>query len=253
MATTKFDTNNPDIRKRLIQVDGKVVKETSRNGGWTTYETDEGKYFKTRNSQCKTVGDGTLKKYNPDHGKIEKVEKPKESKVDYRTLQMSYTIGYNECINGDRKTIRLTNGWAQEQLDAYRVGWDDAAHERPRNQEQFTEKTITKIEPPREARVKGDGKPRVCGNEFNFDRYVIHDENTASSRPYVDINDEVANLLRGKTLEEIYVMTAEKLVVSKDSLVAKYEHLNVGMQRMNLGNRLRKAMKDRQMELPHAD
>ena len=41
-------------------------------------------------------------------------------------------------------------------------------------------------------------------------------------------------------------MTAEKLEVSKDSLVAKYEHLNVGMQRMNLGNRLRKAMKDRQ-------
>ena len=46
---------------------------------------------------------------------------------------------------------------------------------------------------------------------------------------------------------------AEKLKVSKESLAAKYEHLNVGMQRMNLGNRLRKALKDKQMELPHVN
>ena len=251
MATTKFDTNNAYIRKKLIQVNGKVVKEVSRSGGWTTYETDEGNFFKTRNGQCRTVSEETLKEYNPDHGKIVKVEQPKESKVDYRTLQISYTIGYNECLNGDKKTTRLTNGWVQEQLDAYNVGWGDAAHDRPRNPEQYTEKTITKIEPPREARVKGDGKPRICGNEFNFDKYVIHEAKTASGRPYVDINDEVANLLRGKTLDEIYTMTAEKLKVSKESLAAKYKHLNVGMQRMNLGNRLRKALKDKQLELPH--
>lgn len=255
MATTKFDTNNPGIRKQLIQICGKVVKEISRNSGWTTYETDEGKYFKTRNGQCKTVSDETLKKYNPDHGKIEAVkdEKKVESKVDHRTLQISYSFGFNECENGDRKMTRLTNGWVQEQLDAYNVGWNDAATGKPRNPEQYTEKTITKIEPPREARVKGDGVPRICGNEFNFGKYVVHEAKTASGRPYVDIDDEVANLFRGKTLEEIYVMTAESLDTSKDSLVAKYEHLNVGMQRMNLGNRLRKAMKDRKMELPHVN
>jgi hypothetical protein len=256
MAITKFNTNDVEIRKKLIQINGKIVKEISRSGSWTTYETDEGGLFKVRNGQCRTVSEETLKKYNPDHGEIEKTreaDKPMESKVDYRTLQMSYTIGYNECENGDRKTTRLVNGWVREQLDAYNIGWGDAANGRPRNPEQYTEITITKVEPPRETRVKGDGKPRICGNEFNFDKYVIHEAKTASGRPYVDIDDEVANLLRGETLEEIYTMTAEKLKVSRDSLIAKYEHLNVGMQRMNLGNRLRKAMKDKQMELPHVN
>ena len=241
----KFNTNDPKVRKQLIQVGGEIVREVSRNGGWTTYEKDIGGFFKTRNGRCRTVGDHRLKEYNPDHGKIEKVES-KESKVDYRTLRISYAIGYNECINGDRKTIRLTNGWVQEQLDAYNVGWDDAAHSRPRNQEQYTETSVNKIEPVREARVKGDGVPRICGNEFNFGKYIVHEAKTASGRPFVDIDDEVANLLRGLPMEEVYVMTANLLGVSKDSLVAKYEHLNVGMQRMNLGNRLRKAMKDRQ-------
>jgi hypothetical protein len=251
----KFNTNDPKIRKQLIQVGGEIVREVSRSGGWTTYEKDAGGFFKTRNGQCKTVSDETLKKYNPDHGKIEepKAEKKVESKVDHRTLQMSYTIGYNECENGDRRMTKLTNGWVKEQLDAYNVGWEDSAKGKPRNPEQYTEKTVNKIEPVREARVKGDGIPRICGNEFNFGKYVVHEAKTASGRPYVDIDDEVANMLRGKTLPQIYHIVAKKLKVTEESLTAKYTHLNIGMQRMNLGNRLRKALKDRQMELPHVD
>ena len=196
-----------------------------------------------------------MKEYNPDHGKIEAVkdEKKVESKVDHRTLQISYTIGFNECENGDRKMTKLTNGWVKEQLDAYNVGWSDAATGKPRNPEQYTEKTVDKIEPVREARVKGDGVPRICGNEFNFSKYIVHEAKTASGRPFVDINDEVANLLRGKTLPQVYVLVAKKLKVTEESLIAKYTHLNIGMQRMNLGNRLRKAMKDHKMELPHVN
>lgn len=60
-----------------------------------------------------------------------------------------------------------------------------------------------------------------------------------SGRKSLDNGDEIAKLLRGKSLEDAYAFTAKKLDVSERSLKEKYGKLNEGMQRMNLGNRLR--------------
>ena len=54
--------------------------------------------------------------------------------------------------------------------------------------------------------------------------------------------DVVATQLVGLTLDETYAIAAEALDTTVDELVAKYEHLNDGMQRMNLGNRIRGAV-----------
>lgn len=54
--------------------------------------------------------------------------------------------------------------------------------------------------------------------------------------------DEVARLLLNKDVNEIYEIVAKKTGVSEKELRAKYHTLNLGMQRMNLGNRLRKAL-----------
>lgn len=51
--------------------------------------------------------------------------------------------------------------------------------------------------------------------------------------------DEVAKSLMGMSLDEMYEMASTVLECPRFQLEAKYGHLNPGLQRMNLGNRLR--------------
>ncbi len=62
---------------------------------------------------------------------------------------------------------------------------------------------------------------------------------TAGGHTSVNNGDEVAKMLLGKDLEAVYKLAAETLGETQKDLKAKYEHLNPGMQRMNLGNRMR--------------
>lgn len=89
----------------------------------------------------------------------------------------------------------------------------------------------------------GDVKiAKIKGTEFNLSRYFVGDTRTESGRRTIDCADETAANLRGMPLNEVYGHVAEKLGETVKSLQAKYEHLNPGMQRMNLGNRLRGAL-----------
>ncbi len=67
------------------------------------------------------------------------------------------------------------------------------------------------------------------------------EKKTASGNTSIDCDDELAAKLRGKSLDDVYTMAAKVLAPDETlaSLRAKYKHLNVGMQRMNLGNRMR--------------
>ena len=60
-------------------------------------------------------------------------------------------------------------------------------------------------------------------------------------RRVLDCADSVAKYLRTMNLEQVYAHAAQQLNVSEDELRQKYGHLNPGMQRMNLGNRIRSA------------
>lgn len=62
---------------------------------------------------------------------------------------------------------------------------------------------------------------------------------TAAGNPIVDSGDEVAVALRGKDLDQVYAVVAKRIGETEKDLRAKYGKLNFGMQRMNLGNRLR--------------
>jgi hypothetical protein len=76
----------------------------------------------------------------------------------------------------------------------------------------------------------------------NLSNYVVTREiRTPSGRSSVDCGDGLSELLRGKTLDEVYKFVAEFLGVSEESLRTKYSKLNAGMQRMNLGNRCRRS------------
>ena len=75
-------------------------------------------------------------------------------------------------------------------------------------------------------------------------RYV-HDKENKTSGGHVSVNngDEIAQKLLGKDLDQVYAMAAKALKEDEADLRSKYGHLNVGMQRMNLGNRMRAAAK----------
>lgn len=62
----------------------------------------------------------------------------------------------------------------------------------------------------------------------------------ASGRLSKDNSDSVALLLRGKKLYDVYEIAADFLGVTLESLVARYQHLNPGQQRMCLGTLLRR-------------
>jgi len=61
---------------------------------------------------------------------------------------------------------------------------------------------------------------------------------------YIDNGDDVAEKLRGLHIEEVYSVVAATLGLKAKELKAKYEHLNVGMQRMALGNLMRGHLKN---------
>lgn len=77
----------------------------------------------------------------------------------------------------------------------------------------------------------------------NLSQYHVDKEKkTAGGHASVDSNDTLAQKLRGKSIDEVYREAALVLKEDATALRAKYAHLNVGMQRMNLGNRMRAAV-----------
>jgi hypothetical protein len=64
---------------------------------------------------------------------------------------------------------------------------------------------------------------------------------SASGNKSLHCGDTLAQQLAAAPLEDVYKLAAETLGVTESSLKAKYRGLNNGMQRMNLGNRMRAA------------
>lgn len=84
--------------------------------------------------------------------------------------------------------------------------------------------------------------PRETGNRVHADltQYISTDIRTPSGRKSLDCGDSIAAMLRGKPLHEVYQLVADYLATDVAVLVDRYKHLNPGMARMALGNRLRK-------------
>jgi hypothetical protein len=79
----------------------------------------------------------------------------------------------------------------------------------------------------------------VAGREHDISGY--EKVKNASGHTSYDNGDNVATMLRGKTLDDVYALAAKKLKEEEKALRSKYKDLNPGMQRMALGNRLRKS------------
>lgn len=80
---------------------------------------------------------------------------------------------------------------------------------------------------------------RIGDTRANVSRYVRC--KTVNGNVSLNNGDPTAKKLATVELADIYGIVARELDVPKSSLVERYKHLNLGMQRMNLGNLLRGA------------
>ena len=88
-----------------------------------------------------------------------------------------------------------------------------------------------------EQAASGSVIPREVAKQYHRDT----EKKTVNGNPSIDNDDKVARKLRGLPLDDVYAVTAKACEVTVKELKAKYGHLNLGMQRMNLGNKLRAA------------
>lgn len=80
---------------------------------------------------------------------------------------------------------------------------------------------------------------RVGGKEYNLSNYVA--TKSAEGNSTLNCGDATAKVLAGKDLDDVYKLAARATGIPEKDLRSRYKHLNVGMQRMNLGNRMRAA------------
>lgn len=93
----------------------------------------------------------------------------------------------------------------------------------------------------------------ACGHEWGRkirrnegrigEDYVYTKVKAASGRVSCDNDDQVAKMLREKSLEEVYFIVSSTVSIDVTTLHSLYDHLNPGQQRMCLGNRLRGFLK----------
>jgi hypothetical protein len=94
----------------------------------------------------------------------------------------------------------------------------------------------------KKAKVKtGEGVPKgpAALKEYAPKYTKDSEHKTVSGNVSVHCGDAVAKKFLGKSLDEIYPIVAKATEENEKDLRKKYAHLNVGMQRMNLGNKLR--------------
>ena len=85
--------------------------------------------------------------------------------------------------------------------------------------------------------VEADAKVKIA---IPTDKYVS--AKSASGSASKHNGDAVASALVSQSIDNVLAIAAEVTSIAVDELKAKYAHLNIGQQRMNLGNRIRGAV-----------
>jgi hypothetical protein len=105
-------------------------------------------------------------------------------------------------------------------------------------------KAVKAAKAAKPAKIKDDLTKSTDALREAAQRYERDTEHkTAGGNVSINNGDEIAQKLLGKDLDAVFVMAAKALKEDEADLRAKYKHLNVGMQRMALGNRMRAALK----------
>jgi hypothetical protein len=134
------------------------------------------------------------------------------------------TQDMDQCFN--KRTVRLLSDHNHSTEETM----EEKKQRKPRK-----DKGVKKGPRKTKTQAKKDGRLVPA----SLDHYVKHEIKTPSGNKVLDVDDEAAKRLRGMDLEKVYDLVAEACGVSKSELKKKYAKLNLGMQRMNLGNKFR--------------
>lgn len=290
-------------------VDNKLVEVTVVNGGWTTYVDHNGATRKIRNSRVNSSpADVAALEALAEAGDTTAQDKLiAASDKNHPVLDLDATFKCDRCETEflsqealdehiaehdapkprSSMVMLLTGGKKSSEVLERRA----AAKEKKRIEENTKKPRITRANlltitccPECGGDVahpdNGVANCKACDWEVDFTdkeakivpdmaRYTVGKGTTVTGRKTIDIDDYVADKLRGLDLEEIYSYTAavlaelgveyigtgsKKMHCGLGDLKARYNHLNVGMQRMNLGNLLRGTMRRLGMEtLPEVE
>jgi len=151
---------------------------------------------------------------------------------------VSKSGGWSTVQCRDGREFKYRNGQLAE------VPWDtpDAAPDIESVPKALRKLVPAPVPPPEKPAPKT--KFKIGAQVVDKVRYATtSDIKTESGRVSVDNDDQIAQLLRGCDLVVVYRKAAEILEAPQVVLEAQYAHLNPGMQRMNLGNRIRKALR----------
>lgn len=111
-----------------------------------------------------------------------------------------------------------------------------------------TKAKAKKDKAPAQPRAKKSPDERLNGVVYSgylpqYEAYSIQLSDGTKKRS-IDKGDNVALLLRKLTLDVVYETAANATGISQQGLRDRFAHLNPGMQRMNLGNMIRRVMKE---------
>lgn len=144
--------------------------------------------------------------------------------------------GWTTILDG-MKTIKVRNG----ELSELKAAKHDPSETLAKSKARLA-KADKPAKAPRQPKAKDENAEDNRLIKADLSRYeVVADVKTASGRKAIDIGDDVAKRLRGADLKDVYREAAHATGVPMTQLHAKYDHLNPGMQRMNLGNLIRGA------------
>jgi hypothetical protein len=147
------------------------------------------------------------------------------------------------AVNGGWTTIRAIGQTATLKVrNGELTGHTEITKATPVTAELVIEKARTS------ARVKMDINERKNGKVDplylpQYEAYTAVRKDGTKIRS-IDKGDAIAVMLRGQPLETTYKDAAAATGIAIVSLKDRFAHLNPGMQRMNLGNMIRRAMKE---------
>lgn len=186
----------------IIKSTGQQVSIVSVNGGWTTVVDEMGSEFKVRNGALAPQVSAEDEKIAVEHRNV----------VAQTVKEKAIEAYFNDAH--------------EEDFEVEKEECDDPDHNDVKEDFIDDKPTENRIRRVKDATYNPENMRKLTSSNGNLS---------------YDCGDSLARRLEGKTLEEVYTIASDELGVSQPSLKKKYEHLNAGMQRMNLGNRIRAA------------
>lgn len=113
------------------------------------------------------------------------------------------------------------------------------------------------VKSPRYTRLEnGEIAPQPKNGVFNpnirakYERTKceVSEDGSTFVRTCIDNGDQISITMRPMNIEQVYLFASAMTEIDISTLKAKYSHLNIGMQRMNLGNAVRRCLANKLAE-----